>query len=209
KIFFFFFFFFFFLQNRFPNPLHNDLRKMAINLTPFPRLHFFLMSQSPIFAHGQGTKLHLTYEELTDQMWSSRNFMTNIYPGDGKYLSVALLYRGNDLKRSFTYPYLNVSEKLSEDCVSWIPNNIKSAIISIPPEITPASGTFIANSTAIKGLFQRISGAFARLFKRKAFLHWYKSEGMDEYEFMESDQHVRELISSYQDKQDAVADFLD
>merc|ERR1712115_421144 len=68
------------------------------------------------------------------------------------------------------------------------------------------SGTFVANTTAIKGVFQRISAQFAKMYKRKAFLHWYKGEGMDEMEFQEADKNVRDLITEYQDKQDAVVD---
>merc|ERR1711899_65302 len=87
---------------------------------------------------------------------------------------------------------------------SWIPNNIKSSVITVPPEGSEISGTFVANTTAIKGVFQRISAQFAIMYKRKAFLHWYKGEGMDESEFQEADKNVRDLITEYQDKQDAV-----
>merc|ERR1712053_47531 len=86
------------------------------------------------------------------------------------------------------------------------PNNIKSSIIAVPPEGVAMSGTFVANTTAIKGVFQRISAQFAKMYKRKAFLHWYKGEGMDEMEFQEADKNVRDLITEYQDKQDAVVD---
>merc|ERR1712084_183256 len=68
------------------------------------------------------------------------------------------------------------------------------------------SGTFVANTTAIRGVFQRISAQFAKMYRRKAFLHWYKGEGMDEMEFQEADKNVRDLITEYQDKQDAVVD---
>eukprot|EP01084_Bolivina_argentea_P043531 80209_1 len=68
------------------------------------------------------------------------------------------------------------------------------------------SGTFFENTTAIKGVFQRISEQFAKMYKSKAFLHWYKGEGMDEMEFQEADKNVRDLITEYQDKQDAVVD---
>merc|ERR1712110_1070949 len=95
------------------------------------------------------------------------------------------------------------------DFVSWIPNNIKSSLIEVPPEGTAMSATFVANTTAIKGVFQRISAQFAEMYKRKAFLHWYKGEGMDEMEFQEADKNVRDLITEYQDKQDAVVDLED
>merc|ERR1712098_322013 len=99
-----------------------------------------------------------------------------------------------------------IQSKMNDDFVTWIPNNIKSGIIAVPPEGTAMSATFVANTTAIKGVFQRISAQFAKMYKRKAFLHWYKGEGMDEMEFQEADKNVRDLITEYQDKQDAVVD---
>merc|ERR1719188_1773843 len=33
---------------RFPGKLNGDLRKMGVNLVPFPRLHFFLVPQAPL-----------------------------------------------------------------------------------------------------------------------------------------------------------------
>merc|ERR1712129_297868 len=39
---------------------------------------------------------------------------------------------------------------------------------------------------------------------RKAFLHWYTAEGMDEMEFIDADQQIRDLICEYQEKQDAI-----
>jgi tubulin beta len=192
---------------RFPGKLNGDLRKMAVNLVPFPRLHFFLIAQSPLFAPGEGAKVKLTVQEITDQMWSSRNFMANVVPSDGKYLSASLAYRGENIpSQEVDNIVKNVLEKMAEDFVNWIPNNIKSSIINVPPEDTLMSGSFVANTTAIKGVFQRISSAFARMYKRKAFLHWYKGEGMDEMEFEESDKNVRDLVTEYQDKQDVVVD---
>ena len=48
------------------------------------------------------------------------------------------------------------------------------------------SGTFIANSTAIQEPFERVLDQFTSMYRRKAFLHWYTSEGMDELEFSEA-----------------------
>jgi tubulin beta len=191
---------------RFSGKLNGDLRKMGTNLVPFPRLHFFLLAQSPLFAPGQGSKVKLTVQELTDQMWSSRNFLANVKAEDGKYLTASCGYRGNIATQEVDDEIAKIQQKMADDFVSWIPNNIKSAIITVPPEGTELSATFVANTTAIKGVFQRISAQFAKMYKRKAFLHWYKGEGMDEMEFQEADKNVRDLITEYQDKQDAVVD---
>ena len=41
------------------------------------------------------------------------------------------------------------------------------------------------------------------MFRRKAFLHWYTGEGMDEMEFTEAESNMNDLISEYIAMQDA------
>ena len=83
------------------------------------------------------------------------------------------------------------------------------------------AATFIGNSTAIQELFKRISEQFTgswkgdilfwiqldlAMFRRKAFLHWYTGEGMDEMEFTEAESNMNDLVSEYQQYQEASAD---
>ncbi len=44
------------------------------------------------------------------------------------------------------------------------------------------------------------------MFHRKAFLHWYTGEGMDEMEFTEAESNMNDLISEYQQYQDALVE---
>ena len=44
------------------------------------------------------------------------------------------------------------------------------------------------------------------MFKRGAFLHWYTGEGMDEMEFTEAESNMNDLVSEYQQYQDATID---
>lgn len=45
-------------------------------------------------------------------------------------------------------------------------------------------------------LSKRISEQFTAMFRRKAFLHWYIGEGMDEMEFTEVNHMLLKLVSS-------------
>ena len=87
-----------------------------------------------------------------------------------------------------------------------IPNNIKTAVCDIPPRGLKMSATFIGNSTAIQDLFKRIGEQFTVMFRRKAFLHWYTGEGMDEMEFTEAESNMNDLVSEYQQYQEATVD---
>ena len=52
-------------------------------------------------------------------------------------------------------------------------------------------------------MFKRVGEQFTQMFRRKAFLHWYTGEGMDEMEFTEAESNMNDLVSEYQQYQDA------
>ncbi|KAM6551831.1 hypothetical protein CsatB_001639 [Cannabis sativa] len=68
------------------------------------------------------------------------------------------------------------------------------------------SSTFVGNSTSIQEMFRRVSEQFTAMFRRKAFLHWYTGEGMDEMEFTEAESNMNDLVAEYQQYQDATID---
>ena len=89
---------------------------------------------------------------------------------------------------------LNTQNKNSNYFVEWIPSNVKTAVCDIPPRGLKSSATFIGNTTAIQELFKRVSEQFTAMFRRKAFLHWYTGEGMDETEFTKEDNNTKKLL---------------
>jgi len=189
---------------RFPGKLNGDLRKLGVNLVPFPRLHFFLIAQAPLQSKDNKGYQLVNVQELTNQSFSPRNFFSNVKPDDGKYMTASLLFRGAMSTQEVDENVEKRQSANSEDFVEWIPNNMKTSVVTEPPKDVKQSCTFVANTTALKGIFQRLATQFGAMYKRKAFLHWYKGEGMDEMEFQEADKNVRDLITEYQDKQDAV-----
>ena len=56
---------------RFPGQLNCDLRKIAVNLVPFPRLHFFMTGFAPLTSRGSQQYRALTVPELTQQLGSA------------------------------------------------------------------------------------------------------------------------------------------
>lgn len=79
---------------RFPGQLNADLRKLAVNMVPFPRLHFFMPGFAPLTAKGCQQYRALTVAELTAQMFDAKNMMTACDPRHGRYLTVACIFRG-------------------------------------------------------------------------------------------------------------------
>ncbi|OXA43497.1 tubulin beta chain [Folsomia candida] len=189
---------------RFPGQLNADLRKLAVNMVPFPRLHFFMPGYAPLCSPASKAYENLTVAELTNQLFDARNMMTACDPRQGKYLTVATIFRGRLSMKEVDETMLAAQNKHSPLFVEWIPNNIKVAVCDIPPTGLAMSATFIGNSTAMQQVFKRITDNFATMFRRKAYIHWYTGEGMDELEFTEAESDIHDLIAEYQQYQDAV-----
>ncbi|VEN59769.1 unnamed protein product [Callosobruchus maculatus] len=156
---------------RFPGQLNADLRKLAVNMVPFPRLHFFMPGFAPLTSRGSQQYRALTVPELTQQMFDAKNMMAACDPRHGRYLTVAAIFRGRMSMKEVDEQMLNIQNKNSSYFVEWIPNNVKTAVCDIPPRGLKMAATFIGNSTAIQELFKRISEQFTAMFRRKAFLH--------------------------------------
>ena len=74
--------------------LNADLRKLAVNLIPFPRLHFFMVGFAPLTSRGSQQYRALSVPELTQQMWDAKNMMCAADPRHGRYLTASALFRG-------------------------------------------------------------------------------------------------------------------
>ena len=168
---------------RFPGQLNSDLRKLAVNMVPFPRLHFFMVGFAPLTPRGSRQFRAVTVSELTQQMFDAKNMMAASDPRQGRYLTVAAIFRGKVSTREVEEQMRSVQNKNSSYCtkkfplglysfsvVEWIPNNVLTATCSVPPQGLKMSATFIGNSTSIQELFKRIGEQFTAMFRRKAFL---------------------------------------
>lgn len=68
---------------RFPGQLNADLRKLAVNMVPFPRLHFFMPGFAPLTARGSQSYRALSVPELTQQVCNLTSSSVN-----AKYLNI-------------------------------------------------------------------------------------------------------------------------
>uniref|UniRef100_A0A2K5KSY7 Tubulin beta class I n=1 Tax=Cercocebus atys TaxID=9531 RepID=A0A2K5KSY7_CERAT len=114
---------------RFPGQLNADLRKLAVNMVPFPRLHFFMPGFAPLTSRGSQQYRALTVPELTQQVFDAKNMMAACDPRHGRYLTVAAVFRGRMSMKEVDEQMLNVQNKNSSYFVEWIPNNVKTSCL--------------------------------------------------------------------------------
>merc|ERR1719454_768850 len=135
-------------------------------------------------------------------MFDAKNMMCAADPRHGRYLTAAGLFRGRMSSKEVDEQMLNVQNKNSSYFIEWIPNNMKCGICDIPPKGLKMAVCFVGNTTAIQEMFKRVAEQFTGMFRRKAFLHWYTGEGMDEMEFTEAESNMNDLVSEYQQYRD-------
>ena len=160
------------------------MRKLAVNMIPYPRLHFFMPGFAPLTSRQSQTFRNLTVAELTRQIFNAKNVMIACDPRNGRYLTYAAMFRGKKLSMKEVEDQMaSVQDKNCGHFVEWIPHNAKVAVCDVPPHGMKMSATFIANNTAIQELFRRLNLQFRVMYRRRAFLHWFTEEGMDEMQF--------------------------
>ncbi|KAH7928103.1 beta-tubulin 2, partial [Leucogyrophana mollusca] len=191
---------------RFPGQLNGDLRKLAMNLIPFPRLHFLMPSFAPFYDPKARQFQKMSVPELTSSLFDRRNLLVACDPRFGRYLTAATIFRGKVSSNEVGTSVYQLQRKNSNLFVEWIPDNVSVSLCSVPPVGQSQAAVALANSTSMQELFKRNLDQFTLMFKRRAFLHWYTGEGMDMMEFSEAESNTRDLISEYQQYQEATTD---
>ncbi|CAH2353145.1 tubulin beta chain [[Candida] railenensis] len=190
---------------RYPGQLNSDLRKLAVNLVSFPRLHFFSVGHAPLPSNNS-ISTSPSVSELTHQIFNPENMITTSDPTSGRCLAGAAFFRGNFSVKEIEDEMHMVGSKYESSFFEWIPNNVQTTICSVPSEGSETSVSFIANNTSIKDLFIRVGDQFRAMFRKRAFILTYTSMGMDEIDFIEAEYNINDLISEYHQDQDAEID---
>ena len=79
---------------RFPGQLNSNLRKLATNLVPFPRLHFFMTSLAPLRSKFSCSLNKATVPEIVHEMFDKNSLMCSADPSDKMYLTGSGIFRG-------------------------------------------------------------------------------------------------------------------
>jgi len=192
---------------RFDGSLNVDINEFQTNLVPYPRIHFMLCSYAPVVSKEKVYHEQNSVAELTNALFEPANMMAKCDPRHGKYMSCCLMYRGDIVPKDVTAAISVIKTKRTIQFVDWCPTGFKCGINSQPPTAVPGgdlakvsrAAAMLSNTTAIAEVFSRIDHKFDLMYAKRAFVHWYVGEGMEEGEFSEAREDLAALEKDYEE----------
>jgi len=190
---------------RFNGILNVDINEFQTNLVPFPRIHFMLCSYAPFVSKERADHEQFSVAQLTSAAFDPQNMMAKCDPRTGKYMACCLMYRGKVVPKEATAAVTALRTKKTIQFVDWSPTGFKCGFNNQPPTVVPNGELaqvdralcMISNTTAISEVFQRINRKFDLMYAKRAFVHWYVGEGMEEAEFTEAREDLAALERDY------------
>ena len=190
----------------------------------FPRIHFPLATFAPIISAEKAHHEQNSVIDMTFSCFEAGNQMVKCDPREGKYskyslnaplrwlliwclVACALLYRGDVVPKDTNAAVSLIKTKRTIQFVDWCPTGFKLGICNEPPAHIPGgdlakvsrSLCMLSNTTAISTAWSRLDHKFDLLYSKRAFVHWYVGEGMEEGEFSEAREDLAALEKDYEE----------
>jgi tubulin alpha len=192
---------------RFSGALNTDLNEFHTNLVPYPRIHFISTALVPFISAAKAGHETMTVGEITNKCFAPSSMMVRCDPRHGKYMAAMTNYRGDVTPKDVNEAIQTIKGKRTVQFVDWAPTGIKIGInyqnsTAVPGDImapSPRTCCMVANSTAIAEALSRIDHKFDLMYAKRAFVHWFVGEGMEEGEFAEAREDLAALEKDYEE----------
>ncbi|KVI08404.1 Alpha tubulin, partial [Cynara cardunculus var. scolymus] len=157
---------------RFDGAINVDINEFQTNLVPYPRIHFMLSSYAPVISATRAFHEQSSVQEITSSVFEPSSMLAKCDPRHGK------------CPTGFKFG-------ISYQAPTVVPGGVLAK--------TRRAVCMISNNTAVSEVFNRIDLKFDLMFAKRAFVHWYVGEGMEEGEFSEAREDLAALEKDYEE----------
>lgn len=192
----------------------SPMRFLAVNQVTNPlleksshsrKLHFNTMGYYPgldVFVSSEKTADILSH--LLDS--PSLLLVPGVDPRLGKCLSCNLRLRGEIQETAVESGLFQRKLPTSPHYVEWLPDREKIRysiiknyhLLAHSPSTSSETGALSINTTSIVSLWKSYHTRFYNLFRPKSYTMWFTGQGLDEMEFVDSLENLKELIHDYE-----------
>jgi len=187
--------------------VNTNLEEIQTNLIPLPRMHFPVVSYAPVIPASKASQEQPTLSEITKACFEPGTQMVKLDPRRGKHMACCMMYRGDVVPSHVGHAFGSIKRDRVIQFVDWVQVGFRTGINYNPLTVIPGgdlakaqrSVSVFGNTTAIAEVWTQLNHKFDAMYVKKAFVHWYTREGMEEGEFREALENLQTLVNDYKE----------
>ncbi|VDM17737.1 unnamed protein product [Hydatigera taeniaeformis] len=185
-----------------------EVGELLTNLVPYPRIHFPTMAYAPFFNQMTATFETPSVSQMLERIYDQDNQLSSVCIRNQPFIACALLFRGNVSPYEVNEALKAIKCNKKAEFVDWCPTGFKTGLNFTPPIEVPSEGfpgldstcvNMFAHNVGIREAWVRTADHFNRLYSKRAFVHWFVAEGLEESEFIEAQETLTGIINDYEE----------
>lgn len=192
-------------SSRFDGVLNIDLKSCLTSLNPYNGFHFQVCSYAPMFSAEKAFNETMSVAEMTNSVFEPRKMMLKCGESIRKYFACVMMYRGDVIPRDALSATMSIKTKRIVQFADWCPTGFKVGINHQPPSVVPGSYfgklqralCMFANTSFVAHSFNHVNQKSEVLYSKRAFVHLFMGEGMEDSAFMEAFNNIDLLKRAY------------
>ena len=175
--------------SQFPGLMPSNIRKIMTNIIHSPRFHFFSSFYYEDF-DNRTNFVNYTF----NQMIENKKSLFKITDENYNLITTSSFFRGNNFYSS-ELEEINTNNFVRKEYY-WLQNHFCGHCYN-PERKNSREAVYFNQGTYFGKTFKNMRAKFTKAFQRKAFLHWYTANGMEELDFVTAESFIDDMVYEY------------